>query len=100
MKSSSRSPLARTMRRLASHHRTLRLLLCVLAVALTGCLDAVVGDVDLCKIDGKGYALNESFPASDGCNTCTCQLDGTAACTDKACLADGGAGGGSCTYGG
>src|SRR5687768_15952435 len=98
MNSSIRSPLARPEARFVQ----LSVLLCVLAAALSGCLDAVVGDADLCQVNGKGYALNEQFPASDGCNTCTCLIDGTAACTEKACPADAGSGGntGSCQYGG
>lgn len=89
---------AKTIRR-----RYLRVLLCTLLSALTGCLDAVVGDVDICTVNGKGYSLNESFPAPDGCNTCTCMADGSSACTEKACLNDGGAGGGGggqCSYAG
>jgi len=80
----------------------LSVLLCTLSSALTGCLDAVVGDVDICTVQGKGYSLNESFPAPDGCNTCTCMAGGSSACTEKACLDDGGMSGdaGTCSYGG
>jgi len=31
------------------------------------------------------YAVGESFPASDGCNTCYCGEDGSIACTEMAC---------------
>ena len=42
--------------------------------------------VGTCSDGGKTYHEGESFPASDGCNTCTCGPDGNIACTEKACL--------------
>jgi hypothetical protein len=63
----------------------------VCAAALPACIDAVVGDVGLCKQDGKSYALHETFPSSDGCNSCACAADGSIACTNRACV-DGGGG--------
>lgn len=77
-------------------------------LASVGCIDAVIGDIDVCKYDGKGYSINESFPASDGCNTCTCEKTGTVSCTEKACSSDAGAtpggggngGSGTCSYDG
>ena len=48
-------------------------------------------DVPLCEVDGELYEPGDSFPASDGCNTCTCMNDGTVACTEMAC---------GCAYGG
>lgn len=41
-----------------------------------------------CKYDGAEYAAGETFPASDGCNTCTCLEGGNVACTEKACLCE------------
>lgn len=38
-----------------------------------------------CVINDKTYSVNQSFTAADGCNTCTCQSDGTIACTEMAC---------------
>jgi hypothetical protein len=38
-----------------------------------------------CYLNDNKYKLNESFPSADGCNTCTCGLDGTIVCTEKAC---------------
>jgi len=38
-----------------------------------------------CKSDGKIYHSGESFPASDGCNTCSCN-NGHASCTMMLCL--------------
>ncbi|PKN39530.1 MAG: hypothetical protein CVU63_15530 [Deltaproteobacteria bacterium HGW-Deltaproteobacteria-20] len=37
-----------------------------------------------CEYDGKHYAPGESFPSSDGCNTCTCGEAGVG-CTKRAC---------------
>src|SRR6185312_781740 len=44
--------------------------------------------VETCASDGAIYALGDSFPAADSCNTCTCSQgsgQGMAACTDMAC---------------
>jgi len=38
-----------------------------------------------CYLNDNKYKLDETFPSADGCNTCTCSLDGTIACTEKAC---------------
>lgn len=39
-----------------------------------------------CYLNDNKYNLNDTFPSTDGCNTCTCGLDGTIACTEKTCL--------------
>lgn len=39
------------------------------------------GSVGLCD----GYAVGETYPSPDGCNTCTCTINGSA-CTKRACL--------------
>jgi len=39
----------------------------------------------VCKINDQEYALGANFPASDGCNTCTCNSDTSISCTEKAC---------------
>jgi len=41
-----------------------------------------------CSYEGQTYQPGDSFPASDGCNTCSCGADGTVACTLKACACD------------
>eukprot|EP00731_Ephydatia_muelleri_P026230 Em0018g330a len=41
----------------------------------------------VCTVSGKKYYPGQSFPASDGCNTCFCSNNGLAACTKKACVA-------------
>lgn len=38
-----------------------------------------------CEYDGKTYAVGDSFPAGDGCNSCACTEDGEAACTLIGC---------------
>lgn len=43
-----------------------------------------------CVQDGKTYPIGATFPAADGCNTCTCTEAGPA-CTRKACLPSPGA---------
>lgn len=37
-----------------------------------------------CQYEGKSYKSGESFPATDGCNSCGCN-DGQVACTLMAC---------------
>jgi hypothetical protein len=43
--------------------------------------------VKACMEGRTARALGETFPASDGCNTCTCSESGVA-CTEKACQCD------------
>jgi hypothetical protein len=38
-----------------------------------------------CEINGQEYAVNETFTATDGCNTCSCTADLTIVCTEMAC---------------
>jgi hypothetical protein len=40
-----------------------------------------------CQLNDQTYSVGQSFPAADGCNTCTCQTDLTISCTQKACEA-------------
>lgn len=40
-----------------------------------------------CDFKGKGYTSSGNVvPADDGCNTCSCQPDGTMTCTHFSCL--------------
>lgn len=39
----------------------------------------------VCKYDGEEYLAGDSFPAGDGCNTCTCTEGGRVACTEIYC---------------
>jgi hypothetical protein len=45
-----------------------------------------------CDYGGKHYGSGTTFPASDGCNTCSCNTSGAAVCTSQTC--SGGACGG------
>lgn len=38
-----------------------------------------------CNYQGKLYQVGESFPAADGCNTCSCEADGSIGCTEIGC---------------
>jgi len=51
---------------------------------------AAVGCGGTCEVDGQLYRVGESFPAPDGCNTCTCHWGGDAACTEMGCIDDSG----------
>jgi hypothetical protein len=42
--------------------------------------------VDDCKYAGRSYRVGESFPSTDGCNSCSCTDRGEVACTLIACL--------------
>jgi hypothetical protein len=64
------------------------LALATVALLAGACVDANVGKVEICDYEDKGYTLNETFPASDGCNTCKCTIDGDVECTEKACSED------------
>lgn len=39
----------------------------------------------VCTYGDAQYQQGESFPAKDGCNTCTCGKDGMVQCTEMAC---------------
>jgi hypothetical protein len=39
----------------------------------------------LCLYEGKSYPAGSTFPASDGCNACSCQMSGAVYCTARAC---------------
>jgi hypothetical protein len=51
--------------------------------ALAQCLAAV--GAKTCSYGGETYATGQTFPATDGCNTCSCGQDGAVACTKRAC---------------
>lgn len=70
------------MKTFASLARVLTLALLAPA-ALTGCIIVSSGG-DACEYDGVSYEVGDSFPANDGCNTCSCTEDGVA-CTEMAC---------------
>lgn len=41
----------------------------------------------VCEINDQKYNVGQSFTATDGCNTCTCNSDQTIVCTEMACEA-------------
>lgn len=49
-----------------------------------------------CDYNGQIYKAGESFPSSDGCNTCSCTKGGLVACTERACAFCGGLAGIQC----
>lgn len=50
------------------------------------CVPAQASMCDVqCTYDGMTYEPGDSFPATDGCNSCGCQEDGTVVCTLIAC---------------
>jgi hypothetical protein len=55
------------------------------AIAREGTCSAPVGT---CSYGGKTYRAGDSFPSSDGCNSCSCGADGLVACTLRACACD------------
>lgn len=59
-----------------------------LLTALTGCSPGG----GACVYDGKSYASGASFPSTDGCNTCSCGVQGEVACTLRACVTPDGGG--------
>jgi hypothetical protein len=50
------------------------------------CVDRASCRASGCDYGGALYEEGESFPADDGCNTCSCGSDGRVMCTLKACL--------------
>jgi hypothetical protein len=50
------------------------------------CVDRQTCELASCDYDGKTYAVGESFPSSDGCNSCSCTEDGTVVCTLRLCV--------------
>ena len=46
------------------------------------------GGPRVCIVDGVRHRPGDTFPSSDGCNTCSCREDGQVACTLRACVPD------------
>jgi hypothetical protein len=66
-------------------HRGLFVLMLAGASLGAGCS----GSAGTCSYGGKAYEHGKSFPADDGCNTCSCTATGVA-CTLRACQSDAG----------
>lgn len=63
---------------------------CAMWLLVVGCGGAATVDENTCTYDDLTYALGDTFPATDGCNTCTCEDDGAVYCTEIGCLGDSG----------
>jgi hypothetical protein len=68
----------------------MRIALVVIAVALMACTEHGKGGGAACVFMGDPHQIGEHFPAGDGCNDCTCDIDGVH-CTVLDCF-DGGTG--------
>jgi hypothetical protein len=60
-------------------------LLLLVTMGVGPCDSKPLGGLDACTYEGKSYASGATFPAGDGCNTCSCQ-DGSVACTLVGCV--------------
>jgi hypothetical protein len=66
-------------------------MVCSLAGFSAGCSkEGLTTGHTACSYAGKPHAAGESFPSTDGCNTCTCDISGSVGCTLMACLRDAG----------
>jgi hypothetical protein len=58
----------------------------LLTLALTSCGGSSSNDSEQqCFYGGRSYDVGNSFPAQDGCNTCSCEPNGNVACTLLGC---------------
>lgn len=57
----------------------------VAALCFVGCGGASTDGDPQCSYGQRQYGAGQSFPASDGCNTCSCGKDGRVSCTLLAC---------------
>lgn len=64
-----------------------KLLLCLALLPLLGASCNSPQQEIACAYNGERYEAGQSFPAEDGCNTCTCGEDGQIGCTEIACPA-------------
>ncbi len=61
------------------------LALALLMSACGGSTSDTPGGGVTCEFGGQSYSPGDSFPAGDGCNTCTCGSDGSVGCTMMGC---------------
>ncbi|MFO0555684.1 MAG: hypothetical protein U0271_45325 [Polyangiaceae bacterium] len=54
------------------------------ALIFPACGAQVIFGAD-CLYEGESYTAGETFPAADGCNSCTCEAGGAVSCTDETC---------------
>jgi|GEM_PF-1726199 len=70
-----------------------------LLATFAGCSGSV-SNASGCDYEGKGYAVGDTFPAGDGCNSCSCGERGVVQCTLVGCEPDPGPDSGPyCTVG-
>lgn len=55
--------------------------------APTAALSPTTNPRDYCLLNDQRYPVNQTFTATDGCNTCTCNADLTISCTELSCIA-------------
>lgn len=75
---------------LASMQRSFRLLVTLGVPTLVAPVAAGCGGVssavdETCVYGDRSYAHGDRFPADDGCNTCSCDVDGRVSCTLLGC---------------
>jgi len=71
----------------------MRILPLVVAALTAGCGSTLVapdGGDGVCRYNGVLQPPGNTFPAGDGCNTCSCTANGEVACTLIACRVDSG----------
>lgn len=60
--------------------------LLLLAVGCASSTESDSGSVTCVDTEGVRHEVGESWDAGDGCNTCSCESDGSASCTELGCL--------------
>lgn len=58
-------------------------------VTLLAACSANVTVFDECRVGDVSYGVGDTFPAEDGCNSCTCMEGGDVVCTALACTCQG-----------
>lgn len=66
------------------------LTLALLSLCILHQLGCTMPDPGTCSYNGHVYHVGDSFPADDGCNSCSCLTGGVVTCTERACAPDGG----------
>jgi hypothetical protein len=71
----------------------------LLLLVVAGCSATGSDPGGQCTYAGSVHASGATFPAGDGCNTCSCDAHSTVICTRSVCLDGGGAGAGGAAGG-
>jgi len=56
-----------------------------IALGISACASGYEPNLEGCFVGKAFHKTGASFPAADGCNTCSCTQDGRVACTEIAC---------------